>query len=290
MGFDGGHAGARPRFLMASPDHYRALHFLNPWMTYREDTDPAAAMRQWSSLREALISAGADVEVVSGVPHAPAMTFTRDAAIVVGDRRAVVLRNGGWRGDTEPGPIRRRLRRLGFDVDRTRRRDVLEGGNLLRRTEGGHLVGIAGSAPTAPIERLAALAEPEAGPWIGVGLLGRRHLHLDTALADLGGRGWLAYPDALAGWDEDPAWSDVLGGAPVIEVDDDQAASLACNVVVVGTTVIGGGLDARLRRRIGGLGLDVIDLDLDEFRKAGGGAHCLTLELDPPAMKGAPVP
>jgi N-dimethylarginine dimethylaminohydrolase len=110
-----------------------------------------------------------------------------------------------------------------------------------------------------------------------------RYLHLDTVLADLGGRGWLVYPKGFAHPDlSHPVWRDILAGRPVIEITDDEAKDLACNVVVLGDVVVGGRMSDRLRRAIETLGMRVESTSLDEFRKAGGGAHCLTAELADP--------
>ena len=100
-------------------------------------------------------------------------------------------------------------------------------------------------------------------------------------MADLAGRGWLIYREGLAEPDlAHPRWRAVLGDRPVIEVDRDEAYGLGCNVLVVGDAVLGSGLTPRLCRAIESLGLEAVVLDMDEFRKGGGGVHCLTQEFD----------
>jgi N-dimethylarginine dimethylaminohydrolase len=121
----------------------------------------------------------------------------------------------------------------------------------------------------------------------GVPIRNPKFGHLDTAIADLAGRGWLAYRAAFAQPDlRSPAWQPILRDRPVIEVTDAEADALACNVAVVGDAVIGG-LTPRLCRSVERLGLTAVPVDLDEFRKAGGGAHCLTLELHPIHLRAA---
>lgn len=267
---------AGPRFLMAPPSHLRTLHLLNPWMRWDEQIDLVAARRQWERLVEVLISVGARVDVMAPSPRSGAMTFTRDTAVVVDAARAVVLRNHGMRGELEPRHVAAWLRRNGFEVHQLPDDDRLDGGNIVHIT-GGWLVGIPpGTDPEAP-RRLAQRMGWQ--PAIGVPLRGGRFGHLDTVLADLGGRGWLVHPDGLADSMLDgPEWVRIWACRQVIEVQPEEARSLCCNVVVVGDAVIGS-LSTRLCRSIEQLGLEPMPLVLDEFCKAGGGARCLTLRL-----------
>ena len=119
---------------------------------------------------------------------------------------------------------------------------------------------------------------------VGVPLGGGRWPHLDMAMADLGGRGWLVHPRALNGYDPtDAAWRSLFAGRPIIEVEADEGDRLACNVVMAGDVVIGPSIGPVTRSRIEALGFDYEAVDVGELTKAGGGVHCLTLEL-PTAM------
>lgn len=267
-------------YVMSPPAKYGVHHLLNPWMTWQEEVDLARALRQWEGLVEAVELAGGKVELVDPHPESGAMTFTRDTAVVAADAEAVVLRNAGRRGDVEPDRIAAWLADTGFAVRRLDGQDRVDGGNVLATAE-CWLIGMPADAARGELDRLAdLLGELSARRCVGIPLAQPRYGHLDLALADLGGRAWLVYPPALVAPDLDGAtWQRVLGGRPVVAVDDEEAERLACNVVVVGDTVIGGGLTSRLCREIEHLGLSPAPIELDEFRKGGGGAHCLTLEL-----------
>ena len=273
-------------FLLCPPTHF-AAHFLgNPWMAWWQSIDGDRAAREWERLRDLLADHGARVVVLPPDPGAGAMTFARDAALVYAPGHAFILRNDGPRGEVEPPLVDRWFAGAGYRTEIVPRR--VDGGNLLRCADGRFLIGLKPGA-TGRVERYLArlLGRLGGARCFGVPLADPRYLHLDMVLADLCGRGWLVYPAGLAGSDfSHPAWGALFRGRPIIEVAPDEASRLACNVVTVGRTVIGSGLSPRLVRSIRALGCDVAVTGLDEFRKAGGGAHCLTLELEASAAAG----
>ena len=242
--------------LMSPPDHLSAHHLFNPWMKWHEEPDRERAGQEWTALKDLLERCGAAVEVMPPHPSAPAMTFTRDLVLRVGSTH-VILRNDGPRGDTEPvlaASWMRDRHRTGRWLGRTLR---LDGGNVLRRTDGCWLVGLKPDADARSAAWLGRFVRRTLDvPTMAVPLADIRYLHLDTVLADLGGRGWLVYPKGFAHPDlSHEIWRDILGPRPVIEITDDEAADLACNVVVLGDVVIGGRISDRLRHAIETLGL-----------------------------------
>lgn len=268
------------RILCSPPTYLDLSHLLNDWMEWHEEVDRARAVRQWGRLVAALEDAGATVEVLPPDPVTPALTFTRDLGALV-DGEVVTLTNLGPRARGEPRRARRWLRSAGVPHRAWPRTDRLEGGNVLH-TGWGWLVGVRAGVDADPSRRLAAELRERTGERAAVVPLGEPAFgHLDMALADLGPL-WLAHPPALglarfgvAVWDE------ILGGRPVLDVEPDEARHLAVNVVRVGEVVIGD-LGLRLARRIEAAGLHAVPVTLDELRKAGGGAHCCTLELPEP--------
>lgn len=276
------------RLLCSPPTHLDLSHLLNDWMEWDEEVDRGRAADQWAALVATLREAGATVEVLSPDPAVPAMTFTRDLGVTV-EGRVLTLTNLGPRGRGEPRRVRRWLREADVPHEAWRRRDRLEGGNVLR-TGWGWLVGVRAGMDADPTRRLAAELRARTGDRAAVLPLAEPAFgHLDMTLADLGPC-WLAHPPGLVAADFGAGhWPEILGGRPVIEVEADEARRLAVNVAQVGDVVIGD-LSARLCRRIEAHGLLAAPVDLDEFRKAGGGAHCCTLELPPSAPVEPPRP
>lgn len=268
------------RFLCSPPTYLDLSHLLNDWMDWHEEVDRARAVQQWQGLVGALEGAGATVEVLPPDPVTPALTFTRDLGVPVGSE-VVTLTNLGPRAKGEPRRAHRWLRAAGVPHRRWNRRDRLEGGNVLH-TSWGWLVGVRAGVDADPSRRLAADLRERTGERAAVVPLGEPAFgHLDMALADLGPL-WLAHPPALElARFGTGVWDEILGDRPVVTVEPDEARRLAVNVVRVGDTVIGD-LGPRLARRIEAAGLHAAPIDLGELRKAGGGAHCCTLELPEP--------
>lgn len=276
-----------PRYLMSPPEFYWVHYLLNPWMEWHERADGIRARRQWTRLVEVIEEAGGEVAVLPASPSVGAMTFTRDTAVVLDEGRALVLRNHSRRGRVEPAHVARWLTEDGFETEHLPAEELLDGGNVLR-TADRWLIGVPPGTTRRPPDLAADLLRATTDvPCFGIPLVGGEFGHLDMVMADLAGEAWLVYPPALrhTRFDADE-WRRVLGGRPVINVEDEEARELACNIVVVEDVVIGGGLSTRLCRKIERLGLSVCPVDLDEFRRGGGGAHCLTLELWPLGSKG----
>lgn len=45
------------RYLMVRPDHYRIDYVINPYMSTQDQPDPELALKQWDSLRQAIVDA-----------------------------------------------------------------------------------------------------------------------------------------------------------------------------------------------------------------------------------------
>lgn len=268
-------------YFLCPPTHF-AVHFLgNPWLAWHDSVDLDRAWAEWEGLRALIEAGGARTVTISPQPGASAMTFVRDIALIYAPRQALLLRNDGPRGEIEPRYVVPWFQAHDYQAETAPYR--IDGGNVVRCADGRYLVGLKGGASGRAERYLARLLNHHGGTGcLGVPLADPRYLHLDLVLADLAGRGWLVYPQGLGGGVfTHPAWQRVFQGRPLITVDREEAARLACNVIVVGQTVIGGGLSLRLIHAIERLGLTVAPTPLGEFVKAGGGAHCLTLEAEP---------
>ena len=66
----------------------------------------------------------------------------------------------------------------------------------------------------------------------------------------------------------------------LIPVAEDEAHRFGCNAVVVGRTVVHNSRCPRMAEELTRRGYKTIEVELDEFLKAGGSAKCLTLRID----------
>jgi len=121
---------------------------------------------------------------------------------------------------------------------------------------------------------------------VSLQLMDPRYYHLDTCLGVLDERTIAWLPAAFA----PDSQAELRRRYPdAIEVDGDEAALLAINLVSDGRHVIVPPGAVRLRAALEVRGFVPIPVDLSELRKAGGGAKCATLELRPAAVRAEPL-
>jgi len=113
-------------------------------------------------------------------------------------------------------------------------------------------------------------------PVLSVRLVDPRFYHLDTALIVLDERTAAYYPAAF-----DEAGQTALAALfpRLIEAKDADAEALGLNGISDGSNVVLPMQAEELARDIRAAGFTVAPVDMSEFKKAGGGPKCCTLEL-----------
>ena len=109
------------------------------------------------------------------------------------------------------------------------------------------------------------------------GFLSDRHLGAPEPQPSLANRSLVKYRLII-----DEYGCTALGEAidDLIEDDEAEARSFACNAVVVGRTIVTNTGCPKLHRDLKNRGFEPVETPLGEFVKAGGSAKCLTLRLD----------
>ena len=264
---------------MCAPRFAPALRGEHSWVPDAAALRPALALEQWTQFRTLVEAHIAPVEDLQPEPWAPAMTFTRDLALATDDV-VIPLMPASRRGPFEAPLARRRLSSLGLGSETTPEVLRFDGGNVLADAHGRLLIGVTPEPTDDFIETVRFLEAATGRGAYQVPLAGRRFPHIDMAVCDLGGKAWLAYPDALSGFDlADDAWQTLFMGRPVITVEPVDGEQLACNLIVDSDVAIGPEISSTLRAQLDHCGIDYVGTPLTELLKAGGGAHCLTLQL-----------
>jgi len=219
------------------------------------------------------------VELLEPRPELPSLVFTGSAALVYAPGKAIVLRNDGPRACNDPAVFLSWFGSRGYAAGALPPGHHIDGLNIVNAGRKTCLVGL-GAGGTGEAERyLARLLRMSAGiEVLGIPLAGSPPFPLGAGLGNLGGRAWLVYPPVLRALEKTPARGFFLG-RPVVEIREEDARCLACNVLVVGDTIITGGMSAPLQEGIRAFGFHLECLDLGEFRKAGAGARSLALPL-----------
>jgi N-dimethylarginine dimethylaminohydrolase len=266
---------ARSRhYLMCPPRYFAVSYAINPWMDPSRPSDAAAAVQQWSSLRDLLQDLGHTVDVADPVAGLPDMVFTANAATVIDDRVLVAAFRHRERAP-EADAYEAWFRVRGFpDV---RRAAVVNEG------QGDHLaVGdllLSGSG-----FRTLADSHQETGTYLGrtvvpLTLVDPRFYHLDTALAVLDDQQIMYFPPAFC--PRSRATLEALFPDAVIAGEAD-AVVLGLNAVSDGHHVVLPAAATALAAQLTAHGFEPVGVHLEELLNAGGGPKCCTLEIHHP--------
>jgi N-dimethylarginine dimethylaminohydrolase len=107
-----------------------------------------------------------------------------------------------------------------------------------------------------------------------------RFYHLDTAFCPLTTGGVLYFPGAFDA-PSNRLIEASFAPAQRIVVGEADAKSFVCNAIDLGHTLVMPTPSPAVVARIRQCGLDIREVNVSEFMKAGGGAKCLALELNP---------
>ncbi len=258
-------------YLMCPPEHFAVEYVINPWMSSGEPVNRDLARRQWQALHDTYLDLGHRVDLIDPLPGLPDMVFAANGGTVIGGRVLGARFRHPERAAEGPAYL---------DWFRRRGYPVVHEPACVNEGEGDII--FAGTAilaghgfRTDPSVR-AELAAVFGLPVIPVRLVDPRYYHLDTALCVLGGGVAAYYPAAF-----DDAARTALAShfTELIEAKQTDAEVLGLNAVSDGRHVVLPAEAGHLATQIAATGFEPVPVDLSEFRKAGGGPKCCTLEL-----------
>jgi N-dimethylarginine dimethylaminohydrolase len=262
-----------PRILMCPPDHYGIEYEINPWMNRSLGAVRALAFLQWQNLHAALVGLGVTVERMEPQPNLPDLVFTANAGLVFKNRFLSSRFRHEVRAKESPF-FDTWFADHGFTVEHLPDGQYHEGA--------GDALFCGESLFAGYRTRSDAAAHQWVGRTLGVRVLplelvNPRFYHLDTCFCPLAPGEALYFPDAFDAYGRKVLDSHV---PKLIAVAEDEAFRFGCNAVVVGRTVVHNSRCPKLAAALTAAGYRSIEVELDEFLKAGGSAKCLTLRLD----------
>lgn len=255
---------------MCPPEFFTVEYAINPWMNPAHPVDLDLASRQWEQLRATYLALGHTVHTIEAQPGLPDMVFAANGATVIG---------GNVLGSRFKHPERHPEAAAYMDWFRRGGYHVVEPVHV---NEGEGDIVLAGETIIAghgfrSDHAVAAEAEELFGlPVISVRLVDPRFYHLDTALIVLDANTAAYYPAAF-----DEAGQAALAArfGELIEAKDADAEALGLNGLSDGRNVVLPAQAEDLANDISAAGFTVVPVDVSEFKKAGGGPKCCTLEL-----------
>lgn len=262
-----------PRILMCPPDHYGIEYEINPWMNRSLGAVRALAFNQWTRLRDTLQSLGVTIELLEPQPGLPDLVFTANAGLMFHNLFLSARFKHDVRARESPY-FDAWFAAHGYEVvhlpenayhegagDALFCGETLFGGYRIRSDEASHQwVGQRLGIRVLPLE-----------------LVNPRFYHLDTCFCPLAPGEALYFPDAFDAYGRKVLTSHI---PKLIAVEETEAHRFGCNAVVVGKTVVHNSRCPNMAQQLRAAGYESIEVELDEFLKAGGSAKCLTLRLD----------
>jgi len=266
----------RPTYLMCPPEWYGVDYVINPWMAgnvHRSSRDLAFA--QWKGIHNVLRGV-ADVRLLHPEPHCPDMVFLSHGALVNHGVAAVSSFTHPQRR-AESSHLAKWFEAHGFILWNTPRETAFEGeGDVTFNETGNHLWAAHGVRTCRRAHR--HIADAWHTSVTSLHLVDPRFYHLDTCFTPLHGGFLLYYPAAF----DNASNAAIEAAYPAnkrIAVSEADATHMACCALNIGRTVFTGELSSVLAQQLFDAGLDVVQLELSEFIKGGGGAKSLALRL-----------
>ena len=259
--------------LMSDAAHFRIDYEINPYMHTEIQPDAVAASAEHEAIATAHLAAGRKVEYLPSAPECPDMVFTANSALVRGQR--AVLGSPPPERTAEILYVREWLSGRGYEVTEAPYPFSGQGDAIAFR---GLL--LAGYGQRTDPRMHAVLAQELGYEIVPLRTDGPRWYDLDLALAPIDASRTLAYcPQAL-----DVVSRHRLRGldADLIEVSVEEASRFALNLISDGATVTMTSGAPRLAAMLRERGLRVVELDMTELAKGGGGIRCTALTLDNP--------
>lgn len=267
------------RVLMTKPDYFEVRYVINPHMEGNVgEVDATRARRQWDELIRQYESLGIEVETVPGVANLPDMVFCANQTLPFqradGSRGVVLSRMHSPHRAPEVPYFERVFQSLGYDAV-SLPEDVtdFEGmGDALWHVGRQLLWG--GHGFRSSLEAYEYLAEVLGVRIIVLRLEDPDFYHLDTCLSIINESTALAFPGAF-----DRRGMELIHGLfpTLVEAPDHEARKLfACNAHSPDGqhVIIQKGCPATVGR-LRSAGLTPVEVETDEFLKAGGSVFCM---------------
>ena len=254
------------RVLMCRPNYFDVEYVINPHMK-PYSVDQPKALAQWESLVEAVRSLGVEVDIIDQPRGVPDMVFATDQGITRGNKVLLANFRYGQRKKETPY-FRRWFVEHGYEPYELTNIFSFEGGDALYMRD-SLLIGTGFRANVGSCEEISQALDIDVMP---LRLIDPNFYHLDMCFLPLDDSSALYFPPALS----ENSRSLLSTLVPNLHVmSEAEVTGYAANSFVSGNNVIIQTGNPTVVSRLQALGRQVIEVDMSEFKKAGGGIHCL---------------
>jgi dimethylargininase len=221
-------------------------------------------LKQHGNYLDTLISCGLQVTVLDPLPDFPDAYFVEDTAVVTPD--VAVVTNPG--ADSRKGEVESIARVLANfrKIERILAPGTLDGGDVLQ-VDNHFFIGVSQRTNKEGAEQLGSILEGFGNTWgtISVG----DGLHFKSSVNYVGKNTLIVTPDF--------AENTELSGYNRIILERDEV--YAANTLLVNDRLLTPAGFPSVRKRLEGLGCEIIELETSEMRKMDGGLTCLSIRF-----------
>lgn len=226
------------------------------------------ALEQHERYCEALERCGVELARLESDERYPDSTFVEDAAVLA-NRCAVITRPGAMSRRGETAAVRKSLERFYETFHEIQAPGTVDGGDVCEAGE-RFFIGISERTNEEGARQLAGFLSSSGYTSAFIDARGIAGLlHLKSGLAYIGD-GWLVADEAFAGLKE-------VSGYRVACVE--PAERYAANCVRINDHILLASGYPKIEAALRGFGMNVVALDMSEFRKMDGGLSCLSLRF-----------
>ncbi len=260
---------SRPEYLKPAPINEIA----KKWKDTTMDVD--VMLREHQAFVDAYRAAGVEVEFLDADRERPNSVFSRDFGGCV--KEGYIM--GRFKLDMrykEHVDYRRRMEELKVPMLGEVKEGLFEGGDFMFMSEKWIVVGMADRTNQKGLEEIRAILEPLGYEVTGVPL-DPRYLHLDMCFNLVDEHLAVSYEEGLP-----KEFRELLKkrDIEIIPVDEEAIFLHGCNLQALGDRrVMSLKRNTSVNEILAGKGMEVVELDITEILKAGGGPHCMTFPL-----------
>ncbi len=260
------------KILMCRPTYYRVDYSINPWMQIGS-VDLELAKQQWQALVTQYEQLGVRVSFIDQEKNYPDMVFAADQAVAIDEKTMLLSRFTYPERHGETAFYKQWYESNGYTVKQLPEEMNFEGCGELQRWRDQLFIGTGFRTGRKAARLVGKLCEKEVHV---LELVDSSFYHLDTCFMVLNDQTVFYYPPAFS----DHSIAQLQQLVPnLVSLDDHDVLKFFANSVVVGSTVLMQKGSIEAPKQLKKLGYTVKEIDVSEFIKAGGGAHCLTGEL-----------
>lgn len=258
---------------MCDPQYFALLNYtINPWMQ-PGTIDKAQSTKQWNDLVTYYKMLGIDVEIIEQQADVPDMVFATDQGIV---HEKDVLLSRFWHKERqrESNYYEQWFRDHGYMVHHLPKNVYFEGNGNAYFWNDLIFIGLGYRADKTTYEAISRIFNREVIP---LHIVNPAFYHLDMGFLPLNNETAFYYPHAFSERSRETLKKKIPN---LLELTKEEAEGFVANSVVTDHHVIHQKGNLTFKKKLADLGYKSVEIDLSEFKKSGGGAHCLTNILE----------